>query len=183
MEFITEEEKDEKNEENITMNIKNIDKNIEYINSEEIEKKKNEIKKIKKEIKKKIQAKNKDNIIKYLRNRTNKKNKIINKIEKEKEEKIKEEIKNNRNEFKEYYFGVKQKPIKEYKPKESVRDFFLFNWTEDDDTTKNLKKIYKNTNNFSVSFGRGNLGGLDKEEVDKSKKTYDELLNKKRKKK
>ena len=32
MEFITEEEKDDKNEENITMNIKNIDKNIEYIN-------------------------------------------------------------------------------------------------------------------------------------------------------
>jgi hypothetical protein len=132
-------------------------------------------KKNKKKPKKKIKVKNKDNIIKYLRNRTNKKNKIINKIEKEKEEKIKEEIKNNRNEFKEYYFGVKQKPIKEYKPKESVRDFFLFNWTEDDDTTKNLKKIYKNTNNFSVSFGRGNLGGLDKEEVDKSKKTYDEL--------
>ena len=182
MEFITEGEENDKNNDN-SLNIKNIDKNIEYINSEEIEKKKEEVKKIKKEIKKKIQNKNKDNIIKYLRNRTNKKNKIVNKIEKEKEEKIKEEIKNNRNEFKEYYFGVKQKPQKEYRPKESIRDFFLFNWADDDDTTKNLKKIYKNTNNFSVSFGRGNLGGLDKEEVDKSKKTYEELLNKKRKKK
>ncbi len=135
----------------------------------------------------------------YLR----KKKKYLKMLEKEKEEeekkdKIKEEEKEEEldinlskkeknklielKQIKEYYIGKEGPKIvkkKENKPKEMIKDFFVFDWKNTEDTI-NEKKNYLPVMTPKIMFGKGMVGGMETKEDMKDYYNYDENERKKR---
>ena len=134
----------------------------------------------------------------YLR----KKNKYLKMLQKEKEEEEnkykekeeeKEELDQNLSkkeknkiielkQIKEYYIGKEGPKIvkkKENKPKEMIKDFFVFDWKNTEDTT-NEKKNYLPVMTPKIMFGKGIVGGLETKEDMKDYYNFDENERKKR---
>ena len=83
--------------------------------------------------------------------------------------------------IKEYYIGKEGPKIvkkKENKPKEMIRDFFVFDWKDTEDTTGE-KKNYLPVMTPKIMFGKGMIGGLETKED--MKDYYDFNENEKRK--
>ena len=134
----------------------------------------------------------------YLR----KKKKYLKMLEKEKEEeekkdKIKEEEKEEEldinlskkeknklielKQIKEYYIGKEGPKIikkKENKPKEMIKDFFVFDWKDTEDTT-NEKKNFLPKMTPKIMFGKGIVGGLENKDDMKDYYNFDEEERKK----
>ena len=114
----------------------------------------------------------------YLKTLKSEKNKKIPKKNLTKKEKNKlEELK----QIKQHYIGDGQPKIvkkKEIKPKEMIKDFFMFNWNDSEDTTQQNKN-YLPKMTPKIMFGKGNLGGMEGMDdfyYDENKKKYEKRI-------
>ena len=83
--------------------------------------------------------------------------------------------------IKEYYIGKEGPKIikkKENKPKEMIKDFFVFEWKDTEDTTE--KKNFLPVMTPKIMFGKGVVGGLENKEDMKDYYNFNEEGKKKR---
>ena len=83
--------------------------------------------------------------------------------------------------IKEYYIGKEGPKIikkKENKPKEMIKDFFVFDWKDTEDTT-NEKKNFLPKMTPKIMFGKGIVGGLENKDDMKDYYNFDEEERKK----
>ena len=83
--------------------------------------------------------------------------------------------------IKEYYIGKegpKIKKKKENKPKEMIKDFFVFDWKDTEDTTDE-KKNFLPKMIPRIMFGKGIVGGVDNKEGMKDYYNFNEEEKKK----
>ena len=84
--------------------------------------------------------------------------------------------------IKEYYIGKEGPKIikkKENKPKEMIRDFFVFDWKDTEDTNEE-KKNYLPIMTPRIMFGKGMVGGLETKEDMKDYYNFNEKEKMKR---
>ena len=178
MEFITED--DINDNEKMDISIKKNDENsksIIFLSKSEREKiEQNKLEEIAK-IEKAIEQRNKRHKLDYIQNKSYYDKEKRKKLEDRKKTKQELEEEEDLKQIKNYYLGVKKRrKKKDYRSKESSKDFFVFDWKDTDDTTKDLKHIYIPKSNSSLLFGRGHMGGEDEEEMKKQKKKYENLV-------
>ena len=78
--------------------------------------------------------------------------------------------------IKEYYIGKEGPKIikkKENKPKEMIKDFFVFDWKDTEDTTNEKRNFLPNITP-RIMFGKGVVGGVDNKDGMKNYYNYDE---------
>ena len=83
--------------------------------------------------------------------------------------------------IKEYYIGKEGPKIikkKENKPKEMIKDFFVFEWKDTEDTTE--KKNFLPVMTPKIMFGKGVVGGLENKDDMKDYYNFNEEDKKKR---
>ena len=186
MDFITENDQDNTDENEIRMNsnlINSKNSNVQFIDKatiEEMKRKKEEEEKEK--LKQKIEINKRHQRLFLKRKRLSslklKEDKASHKKKKE-EKNNKEQIQSEEElkEIKNYYLGIRKKERKkEFRPKENSKDFFVFEWKESEDTLKNAKPLYIPKTDPGILFGRGNLGGIDPKEIKKQSKRYEKLV-------
>jgi hypothetical protein len=178
MEFITED--DINDNEKMDISIKKNDENsksIIFLSKSEREKiEKNKLEEIAK-LEKAKEQRNKRHKLDYIHNKPYYDKERRKKLEERKKTKQELEEEEDLKQIKNYYLGVKKRrKKKDYRSKESSKDFFVFDWKDTDDTTKDLKKIYIPKSNSSLLFGRGHMGGEDEEEMKMQKKKYENLV-------
>ena len=152
MDFITENDQDNTDENEISMNsnlINSKNSNVQFIDKatiEEMKRKKEEEEKEK--LKQKIEINKRHQRLFLKRKRLSslklKEDKASHKKKKE-EKNNKEQIQSEEElkEIKNYYLGIRKKERKkEFRPKENSKDFFVFEWKESEDTLKNAKPLY-----------------------------------------
>ena len=183
----------------------NGDNKIIFLSKEEInkikEKKKQKEEYIKKE-KEKLNARHKrlylrtkNRYLKKLEKEKEEENKKYKQKEEENDEEEKEKEKNigknlskkeknkliELKQIKEYYIGKEGPKIikkKENKPKEMIKDFFVFDWKDTEDTT-NEKKNFLPKMTPKIMFGKGIVGGLENKDDMKDYYNFDEEERKK----